>query len=90
MKHILLSLLAVGFTACGTTNSDSKETIVLSIKCNSTNDTTNYQLLQSGDIISKSETLYDGTSSNPQIKIFHSEDGIKKVCLKSGIAIITR
>ena len=91
MKNIiLLTLIALGFTACNSSG-DGKESISLTAKCNDTDDTTNYQVLQSGDTISKPETLHDdATSSEPEVEIFHTEDGMKKVCIKSGTAVILR
>lgn len=91
MKNILLlSLLAVGFTACGTTDSDNKEMITLTAVCNSTDDMSNYQVLQSGDTLSQEETLHQSSSAEPEVEIFHTEDGLKKVCIKSGTAVILR
>ena len=91
MKNILLiTLLALGFTACNSSG-EGKASIPLTIKCNSTDDTSTYQILQSGDVISKPETLYDDRIlSEPEVEIFHTEDGFKKVCIKSGTAIILR
>ena len=89
-KIILYTLLALVLSACNSTSSDTKESIALT-KCNNTDDTTNYQVLQSGDIVSKPETLHDdATSSEPEVEIFHTEDGMKKVCIKSGTAVILR
>lgn len=88
-KIILYTLLALILSACNSTSSDTKESIALS-KCNNTDDTTNYQVLQSGDTISKPETLHDDSTIEPEVEIFHTEDGMKKVCLKSGTAVILR
>lgn len=90
-KIILYTLLALVLSACNSTSSDTKESIALTAPCNTTDDTTNYQVLQSGDIVSKPETLHnDATSNEPEIEIIHTEDGMKKVCLKSGTAVILR
>jgi len=91
MKNILLlTLISLGFTSCNSSGG-GKETIAITVQCNSTDDTSNYQVLKSGDVISKQETLKEGViSSVPKVEIFHSEDGMKKVCLKSGTAIILR
>jgi hypothetical protein len=86
MKNILLlTLVSFGFLAC---NSDSatKKSIPLTAKCS----TAEYQVLQSGDVVSKPETLNAETSAEPVVKIIHTEDGLKKVCLKSGSAVILR
>ena len=89
-KIILYTLLALVLSACKSTSSDTKESITLS-KCNDTDNTTNYQVLQSGDTVSKPETLHnDTTTSEPEVEIFHTEDGMKKVCIKSGTAVILR
>ena len=86
MKNILLlTLIALGFTACNS-DSDTKESIPLTAKCT----TSDYQVLQSGDIISKPETLHDESSVEPVVKIIHTEDGLKKVCIQSGTAVILR
>ena len=87
MKNILLlSLMAVGFTACNSTSS-TKESIPLTAKCTDKN----YQVLQSGDVLSKLEALHDDAISNePEVEILHTEDGLKKICIKSGTAIILR
>ena len=89
-KIILYTLLALVLSACNSTSSDTKESIALTAKCNDTDNTTDYQVLQSGDIVSKPETLHDESSVEPEIEIFHTEDGMKKVCLKSGTAVILR
>ena len=90
MKNILLTTIALlGITACNSTSS-GKQSIEITAKCNNTNDTSSYQLLQSGDIVSKPETLHDGSASAPQIKVIHLENGTKKVCLVSGTAVILR
>ena len=88
MKNILLlTLISFGFVACNT-DSSTKESIPLSAKCS----TPAYQVLQSGDIVSKPETLHDGlsTSTEPEVEIVHTEDGLKKICIKSGTAVILR
>lgn len=87
MKNILLlTLITLGFTACNSSSS-TKESIPLTAKCS----TPAYQVLQSGDVLSKPETLHnDATATAPQIEILHTEDGLKKVCLKSGTAVILR
>ncbi|MFK5976359.1 MAG: hypothetical protein QM493_07620, partial [Sulfurovum sp.] len=75
-----------GFTACNSTSS-TKESIPLTAKCT----TPAYQVLQSGDVISKPETLHDDATTNePEVEIIHTEDGLKKVCIKSGTAVILR
>jgi hypothetical protein len=90
MKNILLlTIVLFGITACNT-SSNTQNTLPISIACNNTDDTSNYQVLQSGDIISKPETLHKEVSTAPEVKIFHTEDGVKKVCLQSGTAIILR
>jgi len=91
MKNILLiTLITLGFTACNSSG-DGKESIAITIPCNSTDDTSTYQVLQSSDAISKSETLHeDKISSEPEVEIFHTQDGLKKVCIKSGTAVILR
>ena len=86
-KIILYTLLALVLSACNSTSSDTKESIALS-KC--TGDTSSYQVLQSGDTISKPETLHDDSTIEPEVEIFHTEDGMKKVCIKSGTAVILR
>jgi len=89
MKNILLTTIALlGITACNSTSS-GKQSIEITAKCNN-NDTSSYQLLQSGDIVSKPETLHDGSASAPEIKVIHLENGTKKVCLVSGSAVILR
>ena len=81
MKNILILTIALlAFTAC----SDKGSAIALTAPCNSTNDTTDYQVLQSGDVIAKS------SSTEPEVEIFHTEDGLKKVCIQSGTAMILR
>lgn len=90
MKNILiLTIISLGFTACNT-NGGTKESIAVTVKCNTNKDTTNYQMLQSGDTISKQETLYDSTNTDPKVEIFHTQDGIKKICINSGTAVILR
>ena len=91
MKNILLlTLIALGFTACNSSG-DGKESIALTAPCNITDDTTDYQVLQSGDVVSKPERLHDdATTSEPEIEVIHTEDGLKKVCIKSGTAVILR
>ena len=86
MKNILLlTIISFGFVACNSTSS-TKESIPLSAKCS----TPAYQVLQSGDIVSKPETLHEQSSTAPEIEIIHTENGLKKVCIKSGTAIILR
>ena len=86
MKNILLLTLAsFGFLACNS-NTATKKSIPLTAKCS----TAEYQVLQSGDVVSKPETLNAETSAEPVVKIIHTEDGLKKVCLKSGSAVILR
>lgn len=90
MKNILrLTIISLGFTACNTTGG-TQESIAVTINCNTNKDTTNYQILQSGDTISKQETLYDNNNTDPKVEIFHTQDGIKKICINSGTAIILR
>lgn len=88
-KILLLTIIALVLSACNSTSSDTKESIALT-NCNDTDNTTNYQVLQSGDTISKPETLHEESSSEPEVEIFHTEDGMKKVCIKSGTAVILR
>jgi len=58
MKNILLLTIAIlGITACNSSSGNTKKSIALTSKCSDTNDTSNYQVLQSGDIVSKPETL---------------------------------
>ena len=91
MKNILILTIALlAFTACGSTSSDTQESIALTTPCNSKNDTSDYQTLQAGDVISKPETLHDEVAVEPEVEIFHTEDGMKKVCIKSGTAVILR
>jgi len=91
MKNILLlTLIALGFTSCNSSG-NGKESIALTVQCNSTDDTSNYQVLQSGDAISTRETLHGkAITSAPEVEIFHTEDGLKKICLKTGTAVILR
>lgn len=86
MKNILLlAFIALGFVACNS-DSDKKKSIPLSAKCS----TPAYQVLQSGDIVSKPETLHKKSSVEPVVKIIHTEDGLKKICIQSGTAAILR
>jgi len=93
MKNILLlTLISIGFTSCNSSGGGKESstiTIDITIQCNSTDDTSTYQILQSGDVISKPKTLQK-IATEPEVEIFHTEDGVKKVCLKSGTAVILR
>jgi len=80
MKTVLIfTFMALGIIGC------SKHATDLTAQCSDTGDTSNYQILQSGDVISKK-----ASSAEPEIKIIHTEDGLKKACIKSGAAVITK
>ncbi len=92
MKQIfLLTILSLVFNACGGSSSNTvKDSILITEICNDQNDSTLYHSLESGDIISKPETLNGSFQSDPEIQIFHKQDGTKSVCIKSGTAVILR
>jgi hypothetical protein len=85
---IMTSLTVLFLTACNTTSS-SDNGIELTAVCNTENNTSNYQLLQSGDQISAKEVLYYSNTA-PEVEIFHTTGGEKKACIKSGTAVIYR
>ena len=88
MKNILLlTIISFGFIACNSSTS-TKNSTPITVSCDSPK--SSYQVLQSGDIISKAETLYKDTSVAPMVKIVHREDGLKTVCINSGTAVILR
>ena len=89
MKNILIiTLSSLLFIACNSSGTTSNS-IPITEKCNSENDITNYQTLQSGDEIGQEETL-NQLSTAPAVEIFHTASGDKKVCINSGTAMIYR
>ena len=87
MKNIMMiTITSLLFVSC---NSTTNSAIPITEKCNATNDMTNYQTLQSGDKISQEESL-NPSSTAPEVEIFHTASGEKKVCIKSGTAVIYR
>jgi len=86
---LLLATTLISFNACGGAGDSDKVSIEITEICNAQKDSSGYQLLQKGDIISNTETLHtDYNTSN--IKIYHNEKNEKKVCIKSGKAYIIR
>ncbi len=83
MKNTIIitiaSLLLVGCNSSTSTDSG----ILITEKCNATDDMTNYQTLQSGDSISAREAL-NPSSTVPEVEILHTASGVKKVCIKDG------
>lgn len=84
MKNILLlTIVALGMTAC-----NAKKSVALA---GCTGDTSTYQVLHSGDVIANAETPQNNKKvTEPEVEIFHTEDGVKKACTKSGTAMILR
>ena len=84
MKNLFIfSLFPLVFIACGGESSIT-QIIPITSNCTSDNNTSDYQVLKSGDRISNQ------ISTPPEIKIVHTTDGIKKVCINSGKAVILR
>lgn len=90
-KNILFSiafftLLSLGLSGCGgkTANAD----IAITAQCTTPDNLTAYQTLNDGDIIAKADDAED--SADPQFSIFQVQDGRKKVCIRSGDAVIIR
>jgi hypothetical protein len=86
---IIITVITIGFTACGGTNDiegfegNSYEEINISKSCTSPDKVDDYISLKSGDQIVKD-------SEGTQISILHDENSVKKICLKSGTAHINR
>jgi len=96
MKNILLLVtLSLIFNACGnsrSSESNAKESIAITAKCNDEGDTELYHPLESDDEIVKTlESLNDSSSqSEAEIEIVLNQDGINSVCIVSGTAVILR
>jgi len=80
---LVVSLMALLFNACsdgGDASFKNAETLISlsSVKClagdPTSNDISNYETLQSGDTLVKED-------DNAKVIIYHSTDGVKKVCL---------
>lgn len=85
---ILISSLSIGFSACSGDSGD-KISIEITTVCKDGTSMSEYQSLQSADIISRTETLHiENNISN--VKIYHNQNNEKSVCVKSGIAYIIR
>jgi hypothetical protein len=89
IKVAMLSLLTLGFSACGggsDASFENSETMIdINIPCQTTPTTTdisNYITLNSGDVVVK--------EGNATVSIYHDINGTKKICLESGNAHIIR
>ena len=80
-KTIIIAIASLLLVGCNSTSRESGIEIIA--KCNTANDMTNYQTLQSGDRISAKEAL-NPSSSVPEVEILHTASGAKKVCVKDG------
>ena len=93
MKNIIIVtitlLLFVGCKSGSSDTGDTSITIPITESCNDTNDITNYQVVQSGDKILQEDTS-NPSSTAPKVEIFETASGEKKVCIKSGTAVIIR
>jgi len=87
---LIITILLFSLVACGSIEAPNiSEGIRITTLCSTTGDTTDYHTLQSGDIIYKSD-VFSSSTGEPIVKLFHTEDGLKKVCLVSGDAMIFR
>ncbi len=90
----VLSLMSFAIIGCG--SSSSNDTVeptavtedVAVTACTVPDNTSSYQIVKSGDIISKVEQAED--TNNPELAIFQSSNGEKRVCTQSGSATIIR
>ena len=88
---ITLTILSIGFSACGGGDSSSggtpitpaTEIIPITVTCTTPATLETYMTLQSSDTIVKE-------SVDAVVTIYHDADGIKKVCLESGSAHVVR
>lgn len=90
VKILIIIFTSISFIACGGGSNtvegfsgNSFEKIGISKLCTSPDRIEDYIVLKSGDQIVKDD---EGT----QISIFHDENSVKKVCLNSGTAHISR
>jgi len=90
IKVAMLSLLTLGFSACGggsDASFENSETIIpVTIDCVTTpdsNDIATYITLSSGDVIVKDD-------DNTSVSIYHDINGTKKICLEYGVAHIVK
>jgi len=88
INSTLFTLLSLGLSGCSGNN--SVDNALVTASC--TADISTYQTLNSGDIITKSDTLVsdenNGNTPDPELSIFQLDDGTKRVCINSGSATI--
>lgn len=97
-KTTLLTIMAMVLSACGGGGSggdmgsnpnstpphgNSNRSNIAIVSCNTSTNTEAYTATQSGDLIQKDQ-------ENTTIKIYHSQDNEKYVCVKAGKAHIAR
>lgn len=85
---VTLPVVAILFSACGNNNvegfnPETEEMIAITTRCSIPSDITNYTELQSGDRVVKE-------SEDTIVRLYHSENNLKSVCVESGQAHIER
>ena len=82
----IIALISLGVVGCGS-SSTTTGTEAITTMCD-TNNLSAYHTLNSGDTISKAETLVGEDTTVPKYTIVMTSDGEKKVCKISGSAVI--